>query len=531
MRGEVSVVFESILTGTGSIASVQSADSVHDLALDQVFAAVAQNAPLAESAFVGLLTDPSDVAYRQDVFRGLEEDRLRVAVDAFLRDVEVCERRREAAVSAHYGYEREIWHLRAVVGYVDAVESFAQGLAGALSGASVASVGWQALAEHVSRYRGSVVFGALETNAIALDADLARLRFDALIRGSRVWVAPTDHESDLGADVSRVFARFRQGDAPDHRTSFREPALDHVQAWILGNVAKVHPQIFDQLVQFAESTADFQDPVLMRFVDEVRFYLAYLDFIAPMRRAGLPITYPTVSNDSKRFSVSDAWDLALAARLIEHGSSVVTNDLTLAGAERIIVISGPNQGGKTTLARVFGQVQYLAAVGCPVPGSDAQVPLCQEITTVFEREEQLDTLEGRLGAEIARLHDAFASATDKTVFVINEAFASTALHDARILTRDVLERISALDALAVCVTFIDDLSRLNERTVSMVSTVDPDDPTVRTFRVERRRADGRAYARALAAKHELTGAQISHRFSPPAVTKTAPSGTSDERRG
>lgn len=533
MREKVSVEFESILFCSGSGTAVQSHATVQDLALDQVFAAIGRDAPLARAAFEGLLLDPADVAYRQDVFRALEHDRVRAVADTFLRDIDVCQRRREASASAHYRYEREIWHLRAVVGYVDAVEALVSGLAGAVADSPGSSAGWEALARHASEYRASAVFGALEAEAIALDDDLGRLRFDALIRGSRVSVATTDGESDLGVEVTQVFARFRQGEVSDHRTQFREPSLDHVQAWVLENVAKVHAQVFEQLQRFAATTEAFQDPTLMRFADEVRFYLAYLDFVAPLQRAGLPVTYPVVTAESKRLVVSGAWDLALAARLVENGSPVVTNDLSLTGPERILVISGPNQGGKTTMARVFGQIHYLAAIGCPVPGAEAEIPLCGQIVTVFEREEQLDTLEGRLGAEIGRLHAAFEDATERTVFVINEAFASTALQDARILTRDVLERICALGALGVCVTFIDELSRLNEHTVSMVSTVDPHDPAVRTFQVERRDADGRAFAHALAAKHGLTEAQVRNRIIANAGTHrsgSVPAGEGEDER-
>lgn len=504
-----SVLFGDADAGADVDARVEP-EFFRDLNLDQVIRAVVagKDAYKLMPFFFSPLSEVDAVVYRQDVFRDLERPEVYDLVARFAQEdlvahfaSQVRAMRRDDRGFGHYHVARGF--LNAAERYCDAVAGLALGLAAV----GVRSRGLLGLCDYLAGYVGSEAFVALQAQARRLLAELDAVRYSFLLKGNRITVGRYDDEVDYSAQVSATFERFQQGAVTSYLPEFRDWD-EYAAIGVLHLVAKVYPRLFGELDAFCVQHAAYLDHTVGVFDRELQFYLSYLDYIRPLRESGLVFSYPRMSTESKDEQALYTFDLALAAQLASQSLAVICNDIWLTGTERILVVSGPNNGGKTTLARTFGQLHYLARLGCPVPGRDVQLFLCDQLFACFEREEDIATLTGKLQDELNRLHVALGRATPDSVFVLNEMFNSTTAQDALLLSREILGKVTELDSLCVCVTFLDELATLNDKTVSIVSTVRPDDPAIRTYKLIRKPADGRAYARAIAEKYGLTYDQL-----------------------
>jgi DNA mismatch repair protein MutS len=510
------VTFQSVLYESETDrpdAELQSPpDYFRDLNLDQIVDSLTGeyeeydlrpflNSPLAS---VGA------IEYRHEVMHDLADARILECATAFASKMRQMREQISTSRRMHENHQGKRWFLAAAQTYCEAVEEFSERL-GRSYPRSRALVG---LCRYLASYVASGAFGALRATSSKLAADLAEVHYAVLIKGRSVTVRKYANEPDYSAQVVATFKKFAQAAAKEYRFSVADhPQMNSVESGILERVASLYPELFSEIDRFYEENQSFGNDLLLRFDREVHFFIAYVNLTSRLESAGLPFCYPRVCDRDVPIQSEDSFDLALAIELARKNGGIVCNDFHLEGAERIIVVSGPNQGGKTTFARTFGQLHHLAAIGFPVPGRSARLMLFDAVFTHFERGENLQDRRGKLQDELIRVHEILDRATPRSLIIINEIFSSTTLKDAGVLGRRVLETIGDLGARCVCVTFLDELASLNEKTVSMVSTVAPDDPAVRTYKVLRRPADGRSYAMSLANKYGLTYEQLKARIA------------------
>jgi DNA mismatch repair protein MutS len=501
------MAFHSILFGrTADRIKTEPAEApvfFVDLNLDQIIDAIVagkQEYNLKPFYYISL-DDIEAINYRQEIMRELENEVLFEKIKSFSEKMHEMQVHLTQAEKLHYKYEKERMFLDAVSIYCNAVN----GLAHDLLLINLKSRGFLAFREYLANYAESNPFTLLRTETNKLIDDLSAVRYCLRIKGDSVQVRKYQSESDYSAEVEETFEKFKQGAVKDYRAEYPDwVGMNHVEARVLDLVTKLYPEIFSRLDDYCAQHANYLDETIAVFDREIQFYVAYLEFVAKFRRAGLKFCYPQISKEGKEVYDVEGFDLALANKLLNENSSMVCNDFYLQGQERILVISGPNQGGKTTFARTFGQLHYLASLGCPVPGREARLFRFDRVFTHFEKEEKINNLRGKLQDDLVRIYEILDQATPSSIIIMNEIFTSTTLKDAVFLGKKVLEKIIQLDLLCVFVSFIDELAALSEKTVSMVSTVVPENPALRTYKIVRRPADGLAYALSIAEKYRLT---------------------------
>ncbi|MEJ5285321.1 MAG: MutS-related protein [Brevinematia bacterium] len=253
---------------------------------------------------------------------------------------------------------------------------------------------------------------------------------------------------------------------------------------------------------------------LKKLYPELLIYLRVVDFIKKYRNAGLTLTKPEIMNKNEKvIEVKDSYNMNLAINMYykKNLDELVFNDILLNSIEGIIILTGPNQGGKTVYTQSIGITQIFFQLGLFVPGGKAKLSPVDGIFTHFQVEENINRGTGRFGDEAIRIREIFETASENSLILMNEPFSSTNPSESIYLLKEVLKAFAILGTRVVVATHFHDIAERIEdirgRTiaVSYIATVNKEDENFhkRLYKVIKSKPEGISYAIELAKKYGL----------------------------
>jgi hypothetical protein len=190
---------------------------------------------------------------------------------------------------------------------------------------------------------------------------------------------------------------------------------------------------------------------------EVGFYVGCLNLRDRLADRGQPVCYPVpAALGEDRLSARGLYDASLALTL-SQGAAVTGNDVNADG-KQLVMITGANQGGKSTFLRSVGQAQLMMQAGMFVAAESFAGSVCSGIFTHFKREEDATMEKGKLDEELDRMGVIAGRLTPGGLLLCNESFASTNEREGSEIARQIVRALTEAGIRVCYVTHLYDLA-------------------------------------------------------------------------
>ncbi len=533
-------------------APIHSQSAV-DLGLEKLIEFMAFDSKHVEALGVileSLCQDEQTINYRLDIIDELVRFPLLVrcieSLLPVLRDLKYYET--FLALEWKTSLQEAIWRLRELEHYVECVQKLAEAFEGIRS--ELRSRALQQLAALVLKVQGETVFQKL---IVTLPDLLSRIRslksltigvnLDAgMMPCEATLISVNDDRYRESPFFKSLFGEDRwQGIGPLHRAPEGSAYAGPLMIPLFQDIAKIMEKTTQPLARALKEFVSINSRVLTHLHGDFLFYLGALKLIDTMKRCGLPMARPRVlDQELRRFDAKDIYNVDLALHLLEQNAGkpedisggIVTNDFAQGEEGRIVVITGPNRGGKTTLLQAIGLAQIMMQVGLYVPAREAAMSICDGILTHYPALEEPEKGTGRFGEEAQRIGSLFDSATRHSLILLNESLSSTSGGESLYLAQDIVRVMKMLGSRAVYATHLHGLAasaaELNRdtpgdsRVLSMVALIEADPGTGEpeanggeeslrikpTFKIVPGPPEGRSYAIDLACRYGISREQL-----------------------
>jgi MutS domain V len=420
-----------------------------DLGLDPLLDAMAGGdgflREVAERVLLNGLADPDAIVFRQEVLADLLR-KPDVGRELYALAVEALESRKQARFflfrdSPETRLSKSLRMLELLLGVLRRLRALAEREA-----ASFESPGLGNLAATI---RAELDDGYLA----AIEEHLGELRFKrGPLISARLGAGNRGTAYALRKPFGRgLLERLTPGGAK--RFSFSVPSRDESGLRALGELRG------RGLARAADASGQATEHILGFFTvlqAEAGFYVACLNLHEQLRERGLPMSLPTPrAADEEAFAARDLYDAALAFFL---DSRPVGNDVDADGAA-LVLVTGANQGGKSTFLRSVGIAQLMLQAGMFVPAAELGASVCRGLFTHFSREEDSSMTRGKLDEELNRMSEIAEAVEPGSLVLCNESFASTNEREGSEIARQLVRAFGQSGVRTFYVTHLYDLAK------------------------------------------------------------------------
>lgn len=507
----VSLFHQDQTLSYAEVCSIPQPQYFKDLNIDQYVSRIADfyGEPELKPYFNLECTTYEGVKYRQEVSKDLMTPNIREAINEFIGGIGEAVICKQNADKVSSNLQKSKWCVDCVISYYKAMED----LCIAFNNTPPQSRAFYALHQELFHTLNIAAVKRLRETARQINNEFSKLRYRLILNKDKstfdLAFSHMDYSDAIRMALSNTVPYEEY--VPFRESPFKSMELAPLEEFILKQLEKDNRQLFMQLEAFGARMPEVISQDILDILRELRFYIANIEYMDRLKEWGVPITMPLIVKD-KELYMDDCYDIVLALVNREADREVVLNDIMKANFEKAIIVTGPNQGGKTTLSRAFGQCFYFGMMGLPVPAGVCKLPYCSGIYTHFSSDQGMDGLDGRLQNEIFRIRDMFETLDNRSVVILNELFTSAPTVDALAMSRDLMKRLLSCNAIVFYVTHVFEIAFDSDDYVSLVATVVEDGSFRRTYRIIRKRADGEAYANSIVNKYKLDYSHINYRL-------------------
>lgn len=198
-------------------------------------------------------------------------------------------------------------------------------------------------------------------------------------------------------------------------------------------------------------SADHIDSFFNLLRIELAFYIGCLNLHEQLDQMGEPVCFPLpVAPHERRHSFQGLYDLCLALTMKQK---IVGNDV-MADNKDLVMITGANQGGKSTFLRSIGLAQLMMQCGMFVPAESFCSNICNGLFTHYKREEDVTMKSGKLDEELSRMNDIANNITPHSMVLFNESFAATNEREGSEIARQITSALMEKKIKIFCVTHL-----------------------------------------------------------------------------